>query len=77
MTCSCLDEINKKLAETGHYLNATILAEAFGDVDRPIITIMRLNTWRAETRHGKKGSFLPSYCPFCGTKYPEPAAGLV
>lgn len=71
--CTCLAEIDAKLAETGHYLDATILAAtlASGGVDKPLITIMRKDKWIPETRRGKQGKFIPSFCPFCGVRYPE------
>lgn len=74
--CTCLAEVDAKLAETGHYLDATMLAAALspGAVDRPLMTIMRKDTWKPETRRGKKGKFFPTFCPFCGVAYLEPKA---
>ena len=71
--CKCLAEVDEKLAETGHFLAATMLSAAFGSVDKPIMTIMRKDRWVAETRRGKVGTMIPSFCPFCGIKYPEDA----
>lgn len=69
MSCKCIEEIDAKLAPD-HCLNTTLNFRE-GEVQRSIIGLIRRPEWRLETRRGKPGSFLPSYCPFCGVKYEE------
>lgn len=68
--CGCLDEINAMLKAGGHCLNSTIL----GTPDKPLINLIRLDTWKPETRRSRPSTFMPSFCPFCGLAYAAPAA---
>jgi hypothetical protein len=70
--CDCIEKINEKLAPD-HYLNCTMSFRP-GDVERPIIGLIRRDAWKLESRRGKLGSLLCSYCPFCGEKYEDKAA---
>ena len=67
MACNCIAEINEKLAPD-HFLNCA-MAFREGEVERPLIGLIRRDKWALETRRGKPSTFLASYCPFCGTKY--------
>lgn len=67
--CTCIADINAKLAPD-HTLNCTLAFRA-GEVERPIIGLVRRDTWKLETRRNKPSSFLPSFCPFCGEKYQD------
>jgi hypothetical protein len=66
--CNCIPDIDVKLAEHGQTLNTTILAEP----RRAIISLIRKDKWILENRREKPTSFLATYCPWCGEKYPEP-----
>jgi hypothetical protein len=67
--CECINTINAKLAPD-HYLNCTMSFRP-GEIERPIIGLIRRDACKLETRRGKPSSFLCSYCPFCGEKYAE------
>jgi hypothetical protein len=71
--CDCIKNIDEKLAENGQFLNCT-MAFRTGEIGRPMIDIMRRDTWRPERRRGKPGFFVASYCPFCGENYSEKPA---
>jgi len=66
MTCSCLADIDEKLGPE-HFVNAT-MAFRVGEVSRPIINLIRRDTWKPETRRSKTSFIVASFCPFCGTK---------
>ena len=68
--CGCLDRVNEKLAERGQYLQSTML----GNPDRPLMQIMRRDTWSAEKRRKMPNTMLPTFCPFCGVQYPGTVA---
>jgi hypothetical protein len=72
--CDCINTVNEKL-KPDHTLNCT-LAFRDGEVERPIIGLIRRDTWKLETRRGKPSSFLASFCPFCGEKYVDSAASV-
>lgn len=71
---NCLTIINDKLAPE-HKVNAT-MGLLPGQIDRPIIGLLRLDKWTLETRRTKRSFIAASYCPFCGEKYPEAAADI-
>jgi hypothetical protein len=67
--CDCVEKINKMLEPGGHRLNTAINFDGRPEV--PLISLIRTDAWKIESRRGKPSSFWPSYCPFCGEKYPE------
>lgn len=69
--CGCVADVNAKLAPD-HLLNATMTFRA-GEPERPIIALIRRDTWKPETRRGRPGFMVASYCPFCGSKYRDEA----
>lgn len=66
--CDCIETINAKLKDGGHRLKTTMTFD--GSPSRPLIPLIRLDAWKIETRRGQPSSFFPSFCPFCGEKYP-------
>ncbi len=63
MSCECIAEVNKKLAER----NTQILLPMFvmkGPVV-PFVETRKLN----EKKRGKPVAMFASFCPFCGLKY--------
>lgn len=61
MSCDCIDRVNADLAPR----NATLLTNIFG-APRACITLQKLHEVR-----GKLPLLQASFCPFCGTQYPE------
>jgi hypothetical protein len=70
--CNCIEGINAKLAPD-HSLNCT-MAFRKGEIERPIMGLIRRDTWKLENRRGKTSFFVGNYCPFCGAAYAEPAS---
>lgn len=64
--CGCIADINAKLAPGGHELNTTI---SFSGPSRPVIPLLRKDTYRPESRRGKPTMMQAEFCPWCGTKY--------
>ena len=66
-TCKCISRIDELLKPHNTRLALTI---EFGEQMPVYPTIM---TEQIEKGRGKKKAvtMMPSYCPFCGTKYPE------
>lgn len=62
--CNCIDEANKGLAEKNVQLDLAFNVR--GDV-RPQIVVEKID----RKVRGKVPMLLPSFCPFCGEKYPE------
>jgi hypothetical protein len=71
--CGCMGRTDTMLAERNTRLKAIFVREGDALVSRPYI-----GTEQIETGRGKKKatSIIPSFCPFCGVKYPTPAAKL-
>lgn len=59
--CSCVAEINAKLAEH----NAEIVCTIFGKPPRAVIETIK----RDPKKRGKPPKVLASFCPFCGGDY--------
>lgn len=68
--CECIDIIELKHPE--HRVNCT-LAFREGEVSRPIISLIRNDTWNPEKRRNRVGSVLATFCPFCGERYAKDA----
>ena len=62
--CDCIERVNAKLAES----NTKIMLPWFG-LQRPFIESMKLD----EKKRGKPTKVFATFCPFCGSKYPEPS----
>ena len=62
-TCGCIARIDARLAEH----NTKIELPWFGPQLPRIITMKK-----DEKKRGKPMGVFATYCPFCGTKYPEP-----
>ena len=71
--CDCLDTVGERLAAGGHYLKIT-MGSLFGGVDRPVLVMIRKDTDSPEKRRGKPSVLIPTFCPFCGLKYPTTPA---
>jgi len=70
--CTCIDEMNAKLAEKNSKLQVTFSFSFNGEPSRVLPLI---GTEKIETR--KRGSAclaIPSFCPFCGISYSGPSA---
>ena len=65
--CDCVNIINGKL--DGTRLNTSISFDF--QSERPVITLIRKDTFKPETRRGKAGFIRATYCPFCGEKFPD------
>jgi hypothetical protein len=66
--CNCIEDMNGKLAELNGKLSLTIGFSFDGSPSRayPTIDVEKIN------KRGKKPPIaLPSYCPFCGERYPR------
>jgi hypothetical protein len=68
--CDCIEKLDVQLKEKGYCLNATM--PLTGGPSRAIISLVRLDSWKIETRSGKPSTFLASHCPFCGVQYELP-----
>jgi len=66
-TCRCTDKVDEALAAQGARLCVTISLR--GGPERAIIATER------RTPRVKLHRLIASYCPFCGTKYPESKGG--
>jgi hypothetical protein len=64
MACDCIDKINEKLAERNTKLTATIIFA------KPSYLTPTIDTELVEKKRGARPcAVLPTFCPFCGTKY--------
>jgi len=76
MACDCIETVSEKLAPD-HRLNTTMVFGE-GEISKPMIALIRRDTWTPEKRRGKPGHILCTFCPFCGVRYePEPPAFVV
>lgn len=67
MTCTCIEEMDLKLAEHNTRLQVTF---GFPRDGSPSYTRPFLGTEKIESRkRGGPALALPTYCPFCGAKY--------
>ena len=71
--CDCLDTVGERLAAAGHYLKIT-MGSLFGGVDRPVFPLIRKDTDTQEKRRTRPSVLLPTFCPFCGLRYPDAKA---
>lgn len=64
--CQCAEEVDEKLAERNTRLMRAL-------VFRPPGERLMIETEVIEKKRGARATAIfPSFCPFCGTKYPEP-----
>lgn len=71
MSCSCIDEINVELAKRNSRLEVGF---TFGTAERPGYAFPSLTTEKIDKRNRAKCGAIPTFCPFCGTKYREPTS---
>lgn len=62
MSCNCISEVNAKLSESNGELLMT-----FWPVSRPLLETQKLDT----KKRVRPPLVVPTFCPFCGEKYPE------
>ena len=71
MACDCMTTIDQRFAEAGHNTKLTrifTLGDAVG-------MFPAIGTELVEKKRGAKPSrVIPTFCPWCGVKYSEPAA---
>ena len=69
MTCDCISEMGKLLAEHNTKLGVTL---AFPRDGTPGFCLPHIHTEKIERRQRKGPALaIPTFCPFCGTKYDE------
>lgn len=71
--CDCISRIDADLKARGAALMVSIPLSASA-VSKPVIPLMRTDTWAQEKRRGRPQHIAPTFCPFCGEKYPAPDA---
>ncbi len=71
MSCTCITDINAKLADDRLELDVALMFSGNSLVARPYSRLMRKDNGRPETRSGRKTMFAATFCPFCGTAYSE------
>ena len=68
MACECIDVMNKAAAEHNTKLCETFM---FSRDDKPVLLVVTLVTEKVDKKNRRKVSLLPTFCPFCGTRYRE------
>ncbi|MBN9601854.1 MAG: hypothetical protein J0G33_02875 [Afipia felis] len=68
MACNCIDEIDAKLAEHNSKLEVGF---TLGSEERHSFVFPALRTEKIDKRNRKKMGAIPTFCPFCGTRYRE------
>ena len=66
MSCNCIDEMDALLAERNTKLSPTFI---FTNPVRSVVTIETEVV--AKKRGARPVAMLPTFCPFCGTKYED------
>lgn len=70
MACNCIDEVNKKMAESGRNTMLDIpitFSTTGGGVKNDKVTITTCK--RDDKKREKALRLFPAYCPFCGKLY--------
>ena len=68
--CTCIDQVNEQLAPEGFAVKRPLMfdfAKQIGTLGPPQIVVER----RGKPSRKKIPAILCSYCPVCGTKFPE------
>lgn len=66
MACTCIEVIDKKLAERNSRLEVGF---TFGTAERPGYTFAALSTEKIDKKKRDKLGAIPTFCPFCGKAY--------
>lgn len=67
MACNCLNEMDALLAEHNTKLGVTM---GFPRDGKPAYSLPHIHTEKVEKRQRKGPALaIPTFCPFCGTKY--------
>ncbi len=66
--CDCLDKIDADLKPEGQCADATMFGQR-----KATMMLIRTDKWKHENRRGKPTRIIATFCPICGTKYPEDA----
>lgn len=67
--CDCMTMVNESLKSRNTRLaSGFILTEDLGGMDcLPLVAVEKIDT----SKRGKATSVIPTFCPFCGVKYPR------
>jgi len=66
MTCNCIEVMDEKLSERNSKLEVGF---TFGTAERPGYVFPAFTTSKIDKRNRDKVGVIPTFCPFCGTKY--------
>jgi len=66
MACKCIEEIDAKLAEHNSKLEVGF---TIGSKEDHSFVFPALRTEKIDKRNRTKMGAIPTFCPFCGTKY--------
>lgn len=71
--CDCITYVNAKLAERNTQIMASISFakdDMSDSMEVPVIATEKVDT----KKRGRPAIMVPTFCPFCGTKYPKKGA---
>jgi len=66
MACKCIEVMDEKLRERNSQLEVGF---TFGTSERPGYTFPAIRTEKLNKKSRDKCGVIPTFCPFCGTKY--------
>lgn len=72
MSCDCIEKLDAHLAEHNSKIEVGF---TFGTAERPGYVFPAIRTEKIDKRSRVKKGVIPTFCPFCGTKYRETGDG--
>ena len=73
--CDCVEEVNEMLEKTGRGGTELALTMTFdGSPRKPMLEVGRRGQPWKKPLQGNPKFVVPTFCPFCGEKYPGPEA---